>query len=138
MTVAIEAIPSEDTEAFTYLAFEYDNDLFTDVYENLTQIKKEKILTFNLDSNFFTIISGSYHTLRKRLSIPNIEKDKFSAKDIELKHTPNVYPLEYCQLHIENNYFYFTAYTFKAKKKVEFQSVNFDRAFIENLQKKCN
>jgi hypothetical protein len=78
MTVAIEAIPSEDTEAFTYLAFEYDNDLFTDVYENLTQIKKEKTLTFSLENNFFTIISGTYHTLRKRLSIPNIEKDKFS------------------------------------------------------------
>jgi hypothetical protein len=138
MTVAIEAIPSEDTEAFTYLAFKYDTDFFSDVYENLTQIKKEKTLTFSLENNFFTIISGSYHTLRKRLSIPNIEKDKFSIKEMELKHTPNVYPLEYCQLHIENNYFYFTAYTFKAKKKVEFQSVNFDRAFIENLRNKCN
>ena len=104
----------------------------------MTQIKKEKALTFNLENNFFTIISGSYHSLRKRVNILSVEKNKFSAKDIELKHTPNVFPLEYCQLHIEKNYFYFTAYTFKAKKKLEFQSVNFDKAFIEKLQKECN
>jgi len=137
MTVAIEAIPSEDSSLFTYLVFEYDKELFSDVHENLTQITKDGKLTFNLESNFFTIVRGAYHTLKRKLSITSIEKNKFSNSVMSLKTSQNIFPLEYCQLHIESNYFYFTAYTFKSKKKVEYQSINFDRTFIENLQKNC-
>jgi len=137
MTVAIEAIPSEDSSLFTYLVFEYDKELFSDVHENLTQITKDGKLTFNLESNFFTIVRGAYHTLKRKLSITSIEKNKFSNSVMSLKKSQNIFPLEYCQLHIESNYFYFTAHTFKSKKKVEYQSINFDRTFIENLQKNC-
>jgi hypothetical protein len=137
MTVAIEAIPSEDSSLFTYLVFEYDKELFSDVHENLTQISKDGKLTFNLESNFFTIVRGAYHTLKRKLSITSIEKNKFSNSVMSLKTSQNIFPLEYCQLHIESNYFYFTAHTFKSQKKVEYQSINFDRTFIENLQKNC-
>jgi hypothetical protein len=137
MTVAIEAIPSEDSSLFTYLVFEYDKELFSDVHENLTQITKDGKLTFNLESNFFTIVRGAYHTLKRKLSITSIEKNKFSNSVMSLKTSQNIFPLEYCQLHIESNYFYFTAHTFKSQKKVEYQSINFDRTFIENLQKNC-
>jgi len=137
MTVAIEAIPSEDSSLFTYLVFEYDKELFSDVHENLTQIAKDGKLTFNLESNFFTIVRGAYHTLKRKLSITSIEKNKFSNSVMSLKTSQNIFPLEYCQLHIESNYFYFTAHTFKSQKKVEYQSINFDRTFIENLQKNC-
>ena len=119
MTVAIEAIPSEDSSLFTYLVFEYDKDLFSDVHENLTQIKKDGRLTFNLENNFFTIVRGAHDTLRKKVSIASIEQNKFSTKVMTIKPSQNIFPLEYCQLHIESNYFYFTAYTFKSRKKVE-------------------
>lgn len=136
MNVAIEAIPSEDTSLFTYMLFEYDKEFFNDIYENLTEISKDNPLTFNLKQGYFTVIQGSYETVRKKISIANVEAEKYSKTDAKFNPSAYVFPLDYCQVHIDRNYFYFTAYTFKNRKKLEFQSINFDKIFLEKIRAK--
>jgi hypothetical protein len=104
MTVAIEAIPSEDSSLFTYLVFEYDKELFSDVHENLTQITKDGKLTFNLESNFFTIVRGAYHTLKRKLSITSIEKNKFSNSVMSLKTSQNNFWLKFNRFIISKSF----------------------------------
>ena len=135
MNVVIEAIPSEDTHLFSYLAFEFDKELLGDIYENLTSIKKDSQLVFKMEDGFLKCTEGGFESIRRRVSIPDVEKNKYHIKLNTFQNSPCTFNLVDCRLNIDNGFFYFTGITIKNRKKIEYQSVNFDRLVVEKLLK---
>jgi hypothetical protein len=135
MNVVIEAIPSEDTHLFSYLAFEYDKELLGDIHENLTSIKKDSQLVFKMEDGFLKCTEGGFESIRRRVSIPEVEKNKYYIKLNTFQKTPCTFDLIDCKLNIDNGFFFFSGMTIKNKKKLEYQSVNFDRIVLEKLIK---
>ncbi len=135
MNVVIEAIPSVDSHLFSYLSFEYDKELLSDIHENLTTIKKDSQLVFKMDDGFLKCTEGGYESIRRRVSIPDVEKNKYHIKLNTFQKSPCTFNLVDCRLNIDNGFFYFTGITIKNRKKIEYQSVNFDRNVVEKLLK---
>jgi hypothetical protein len=135
MNVVIEAIPSEDTHLFSYLAFEFDKELLGDIHENLTSIKKDSQLVFKMDDGFLKCTEGGFESIRRRVSIPEVEKNKYYIKLNTFQKAPCTFDLIDCKLNIDNGFFFFSGMTIKNKKKLEYQSVNFDRIVLEKLIK---
>lgn len=135
MNVVIEAIPSEDSHLFSYLAFEYDKELLNDIHENLTTIKKDSQLVFKMDDGFLKCTEGGFESIRKRVSIPEIEQNKYFIKLNTFQKAPCTFDLIDCKLNIDNGFFFFSGVTIKNKKKLEYQSINFDRIVLEKLIK---
>ena len=135
MNVVIEAIPSVDSHLFSYLVFDYDKELLSDIHENLTTIKKDSQLVFKMEDGFLKCTEGVFETIRRRVSISDVEKNKYYIKLNTFQKAPCTFDLIDCRLNIDNGFFYFTGITIKNRKKIEYQSVNFDRNVVEKLLK---
>ena len=139
MIVSFEASANVDTTLFGYFAMKYDPELFQDIKENLTEIKKTDLLSFPCDLDEIKLIYGEFHSVRRTLKVADVEANKFTTvfngnfDHILIKRFESV------KLNIDRDYFYFTGlYIAKGRKLIEFQSLNFDTRFIDSLQKAYN
>lgn len=138
MIISFEASANIDSDYLGYFLMEYDPDFFSDIKENITEISKPEPLSFSLDTSDVKLLYGTYHYLRRMITIPDIENNKFTDKvKIEFDHAKFKY-FNKVKLHIDKDYFYFTGYYETPKSQVEFQSLNFDARFIETLEKQYN
>lgn len=138
MIVSFEASANVDTTLFGYFSMRYNPDFFQDIRENLTDIKKDKLLSFSCDLNEIKLVYGEFHSIRRTLKIADVEANKFTTvfnsnfEHIIIKKFQSV------KLNIDRDYFYFTGLYVKGSKTIEFQSLNFDTRFIDSLQKAYN
>ncbi len=138
MIISFEASANIDTTSFGYFSMKYDPELFSDIKENITEISKKEALSFSLDTSDVKLLYGTYHYLRKMITVSDIESNKFTDKlRIDFDHA-RMKQFQKVNLHIDKDYFYFTGYYETSKSKIEFQSLNFDARFIDTLEKKYN
>ena len=137
MIISFEASANVDTTLFGYFSMQYDSDFFSDVKENLTEISKDDTLSFKLDPDDIKLLQGSYENVRRIISLPDVEKNKFTSVFRRNFDTSIFKKFKSAKLHIDRDYFYFTGHyeNKDGTKPVEFQSLNFDIRFIETLQK---
>lgn len=140
MIITFEASANIDTSSFGFFTMEYDPDLFSDIKENLTEISKDQPLDFKLDTDSVKLLVGQFHTVRRIISISDIEEYKFTNVLRRDFKASSFKKFKSAKLHIENDYFYFTGYYESSDKAIEFQSLNFDVRFIDSIEheyKKC-
>lgn len=138
MIVSFEASANVDTTLFGYFSMRYDPDFFQDIKENLTEIKKDKLLSFSCDLNEIKLVYGEFHSVRRTLKVSDVEANKFTTIfNGNFEHTL-IKKFESVKLFIDKDYFYFTGLYIKGSKTIEFQSLNFDTRFIDSLQKAYN
>jgi len=136
MIISFEAYANVDNGSFGYFSMKYDPELFSDIKENITEISKPEPLSFTVDTSDVKLLYGTFHYLRKMISIPDVENNKFTDKlKIEFGNA-RMKELKKVKLHIDRDYFYFTGCYETPKSQVEFQSLNFDARFIDSLEKK--
>lgn len=135
MNLIVEASPSEDTTLFSYMLLPNDKELFSDIHENITTIKKDSPLSFKFEDGYFKCTQGAYHNVHRSIKVSEIEENKFTFNTTNYVKSPNAFDLKECRLYIDHGFFYFTGFIVKNKRKIEFQSVNFDRFFVEKLLK---
>lgn len=136
MIVSFEASANVDTTLFGYFAMKYDPELFQDIKENLTEIKKTDLLSFPCDLDAIKLIYGEFHSVRRTIKVADVEANKFTTvfngnfEHILIKRFKSV------KLRIDRDYFYFTGlYIARGRKLIEFQSLNFDVRFIDSLKR---
>jgi hypothetical protein len=138
MIISFEASANVDTTYFGYFSMIYDQDFFNDIKVTLTEIPKDDILKFSMDTEKIKLLFGEIHTIRRVINIASIEKDKFS--DVFKINFNSLVAQRFISvsLNIDRDYFYFTAFyeSKKDKRIIEFQSLNFDVRFIDILQSK--
>ena len=78
MIISFEASANVDTTYFGYFSMIYDQDFFNDIKVTLTEIPKDVILKFSMDTEKIKLLFGEIHTIRRVINIASIEKDKFS------------------------------------------------------------
>ncbi len=140
MIISFEAYANVDTGSFGYFSMKYDPEFFMDIKENILEISKAEPLTFTLRNDEVKLLYGLYHSIRKLISISDVEKQKFTDVlkvdfgNITLKKLKEV------KLVIDRDYFYFVGnYKLpKCNQSIEFQSLNFDIRFIDSLDKTYN
>jgi len=140
MIISFEAYANVDNGSFGYFSMKYDPEFFNDIKENILEISKDEPLTFSLCIDDVKLLYGLYHSIRKLISISDVEKQKFTDVlkvdfgNITLKKLKDV------KLVIDKDYFYFVGNysTPKLNQTIEFQSLNFDARFIDSLEKKYN
>lgn len=140
MIISFEASANIDTTLFGYFSMEYDPELFSDIKENLTEISKNEPLSFKLNTDNVKLLQGAFHNIRRIISIPDIEQNKFTDVLKREFDTSTFKKFKQCKLHIDKDYFYFTGHYETGNNPIEFQSLNFDTRFIESLEykyKKC-
>jgi hypothetical protein len=138
MIISFEASANVDCEQLGYFSMKYDPELFSDIKENITEISKKEALSFSLDTSDVKLLYGTYHYLRKMITVSDIESNKFTDKlRIDFDHA-RMKQFQKVNLHIDKDYFYFTGYYENSKSKIEFQSLNFDARFIDTLEMKYN
>ena len=136
MIISFEASANVDCEQLGYFSMKYDPEFFSDIKENITEISKKEALSFSLDTSDVKLLYGTYHYLRKMITVTDIEDNKFTEKlRIDFDHA-RMKQFKKVKLHIDRDYFYFTGCYETSKSQVEFQSLNFDARFIESLEKK--
>ncbi len=138
MIISFEASANIDTTLFGYFSMQYDPEFFNDIKENLTEISKKDTLTFKLDPEEVKLLQGSYENVRRIISLPQVEKNKFTDVFKRNFDTSVFKKFKNVKLHIDKDYFYFTGHheNKDGTKPVEFQSLNFDVRFIESLENK--
>ena len=136
MIISFEASANVDTTSFGYFSMQYDPDLFSAIKENLTEISKDEPLNFKLDTDSVKLLEGQFHTVRRVVSIPDIEEHKFTSVLKRDFKTGSFKTFKTAKLHIDNDYFYFTGRYETKDKAIEFQSLNFDVRFIDSLEQK--
>jgi len=138
MIISFEASANVDTSLFGYFSMQYDPEFFSDIRENLTEISKEETLTFNLSPEEIKLLQGSYHNLKKVINISEVEQNKFTSVFTRKFDSTGFKIFKDVKLHIDRDYFYFTGFydTQKGTNPIEFQSLNFDVRFIENLEQR--
>lgn len=138
MIVSFEASANVDTTLFGYFAMKYDPDFFQDIRENLTEIKKDKLLSFSCDTDDIKLVYGEFHSVKKILRVPDVEANKFTTVfNAKFEHVMTK-RFESVKLNIDRDYFYFTGTYLRFSKPIEFQSLNFDTRFIDSLEKAYN
>jgi hypothetical protein len=138
MIISFEASANVDTEQLGYFSMKYDPEFFSDIKENITEISKSEPLSFSLDTEDVKLLYGAYHYVRKMITVTDIEDNKFTDKlKIDFDHS-RLKQFQKVKLHIDRDYFYFTGYYETPKNQIQFQSLNFDARFIDNLEKKYN
>ena len=139
MIVSFEASANVDTTLFGYFAMRYDPELFQDIRENLTEIHKDKLLSFPCDTENIKLVYGEFHSVKKILRVPDVEANKFTTVfNAKFEHVMTK-RFESVKLNIDRDYFYFTGlYIAKGRKLIEFQSLNFDTRFIDTVQNTYN
>lgn len=138
MIVSFEASANVDTTLFGYFAMRYDPDFFQDIKENLTEIKKDKLLSFSCELDEIKLVYGEFHSVRRTLKVSDVEANKFTTVfNANFEHTL-IKKFESVKLFIDKDYFYFTGLYIKGSKTIEFQSLNFDTRFIDSLRKAYN
>jgi hypothetical protein len=138
MIVSFEASANVDTTLFGYFAMKYDPELFQDIRENLTEIQKDKLLSFPCDTESIKLVYGEFHSVKKILRVPDVEANKFTTVfNAKFEHVITK-KFESVKLHIDRDYFYFTGTHIRNSKPIEFQSLNFDTRFIDSLEKAYN
>ncbi len=136
MIISFEASANVDCEQLGYFSMKYDPEFFSDIKENITEISKKEALSFSLDTSDVKLLYGTYHYLRKMITVSDIENNKFTDKlRIDFDHA-RMKQFKKVKLHIDRDYFYFTGYYETSKSKIQFQSLNFDARFIDTLEKK--
>ena len=137
MIISFEASANIDTTLFGYFSMQYDPEFFNDIKENLTEISKKDTLTFKLDPEEIKLLQGSYDNVRRIISLPDVEHNKVTSVFRRNFDTSVFKIFKNAKLHIDRDYFYFTGHyeNKDGTKPVEFQSLNFDARFIDNLQK---
>jgi len=78
MIISFEASANVDTTLFGYFSMEYDPELFNDIKENLTEISKEEPISFSLDTDEVKLLQGSYHNIKRVISVSDVEQNKFT------------------------------------------------------------
>ena len=138
MIISFEASANVDTTLFGYFSMQYDPEFFQDIKENLTEISKDDSLSFKLDPEEIKLLQGSYENVRRIISLPEVEQNKFTNVFRRSFDTSIFKKFKNVKLHIDRDYFYFTGFydTQKCKNPIEFQSLNFDVRFIESLENK--
>jgi hypothetical protein len=138
MIISFEASANIDTTLFGYFSMQYDPEFFSDIKENLTEISKKDTLSFKLDPEEIKLLQGSYENVRRIISLPEVEKNKYTNVFKRNFDTSVFKKFKNVKLHIDKDYFYFTGFyaTQKGTNPVEFQSLNFDVRFIESLENK--
>ena len=138
MIISFEASANIDTTLFGYFSMQYDPEFFSDIKENLTEISKKDTLSFKLDPEEVKLLHGSYENVRRIISLPEVEKNKFTNVFKRKFETSVFKKFKNVKLHIDKDYFYFTGFyaTQKGTNPIEFQSLNFDVRFIESLENK--
>ena len=136
MIISFEASANVDTTLFGYFSMEYDPELFNDIKENLTEISKEEPISFSLDTDELKLLQGSYHNIKRVISVSDVEQNKFTDVLKREFDSSTFKKFKQCKLHIDNDYFYFTGFYDKETNPIEFQSLNFDTRFIESLEYK--
>jgi hypothetical protein len=108
----------------------------TDIKENLTEISKDDIISFKLDPEEVKLLQGSYENVRRIISLPEVEKNKYTNVFKRNFDTSVFKKFKHVKLHIDRDYFYFTGHheNKDGTKPVEFQSLNFDVRFLESLE----
>ena len=136
MIISFEASANIDTTLFGYFSMQYDPEFFSDIKENLTEISKKDTLSFKLDPEEVKLLQGSYENVRRIISLPQVEKNKFTDVFKRNFDTSVFKKFKNVKLHIDRDYFYFTGHheNKDGTKPVEFQSLNFDVRFIESLE----
>ena len=138
MIISFEASANIDTTLFGYFSMQYDPEFFSDIKENLTEISKKDTLSFKLDPEEVKLLHGSYENVRRIISLPEVEHNKFTNVFKRKFDTSVFKKFKNVKLHIDKDYFYFTGFyaTQKGTNPIEFQSLNFDVRFIESLENK--
>ena len=136
MIISFEASANVDTTLFGYFSMIYDPEFFNDIKENLTEIKKDNVISFSCDLDTVKLVYGEFHSVKKILRIADVEESKFTTVyKAKFDHVMTK-RFESVKLHIDKEYFYFTGtYVTKQNKFIEFQSLNFDARFIDSLEK---
>ena len=136
MIISFEASANVDTTLFGYFSMQYDSEFFSDIKENLTEISKDDIISFKLDPEEVKLLQGSYENVRRIISLPEVEKNKFTNVFKRKFDTSVFKKFKNVKLHIDKDYFYFTGRheNKDGTKPVEFQSLNFDVRFLESLE----
>lgn len=136
MIISFEASANVDTNSFGYFSLRYDPELFQDIKENLTEIKKSEVLSFPVNLDDVRLTFALHHTVRKTISLSEVEKQKFtSVYKANFDHFQNK-RFKSVKLNIDKDYFYFTGTYAKSKTEIiQFQSLNFDARFIDTLEK---
>ncbi len=136
MIISFEASANVDSDYLGYFSMKYDPELFSDIKENITEISKPEPLSFTVDTSDVKLLYGTFHYLRKMISIPDVENNKFTDKlKIEFGNA-RMKEFKKVKLHIDRDYFYFTGCYETSKSNIQFQSLNFDARFIDLLEKK--
>ena len=138
MIISFEASANVDTTLFGYFSMQYDPEFFSDIKENLTEISKEDTITFKLNPEEIKLLQGSYENVRRIISLPEVEENKFTSVFRRSFDTSIFKTFKNIKLHIDRDYFYFTGFydNLKGTNPIEFQSLNFDVRFIENLEQR--
>ena len=138
MIISFEASANIDTTSFGYFSMIYDKDFFDDIKVTLTEIPKDDTLRFSMDTEKIKLLFGEHYSMRRIITISEIEKDKFT--DVFKMGFNSVVVKRFISvaLNIDRDYFYFTAFyeSKKDKRIIEFQSLNFDVRFINMLHNK--
>jgi hypothetical protein len=135
MIVSFEASANIDTRLFGYFTMKYDPEFFQDIRENLTEISKNDLLTFSCDTDSIKLIYGEYSSVKRIIKVSDVEQKRFTDvynSDFNHRATKR---FESVKLNIDQDYFYFTGlYVGVGKQLIEFQSLNFDKRFIDSLE----
>ena len=136
MIISFEASANVDTTLFGYFSMQYDSEFFSDIKENLTEISKDDIISFKLDPEEVKLLHGSYENVRRIISLPEVEKNKYTNVFKRNFDTSVFKKFKNVKLHIDRDYFYFTGHheNKDGTKPVEFQSLNFDVRFLVSLE----
>jgi hypothetical protein len=135
MIVSFEASANIDTRLFGYFTMKYDPEFFQDIRENLTEISKNDLLTFSCDTDSIKLIFGEYSSVKRIIKVSDVEQKRFTDKfNSDFNHRATK-KFESVKLNIDQDYFYFTGlYVGVGKQLIEFQSLNFDKRFIDSLE----
>ena len=138
MIISFEASANVDTTLFGYFSMQYDPEFFSDIKENLTEISKKETLSFKLSPEEIKLLQGSYDNIKKVISISEVEQNKFTSVFKRKFDSTGFKMFRNVNLHIDRDYFYFTGFydNLKGTNPIEFQSLNFDVRFIENLEQR--
>ena len=125
---------SSKKACFSFLAFRYDDDFFSDIKESLTH--NHSSISFPVNYDFFDIFKfKSRDNVNPRIDKNHIKLHKFSSIDTpkNIKYNKVIHPNDFVRnirLHVIQNTFHFEVNSIGGES---FNTKDFDESFIDTL-----
>jgi hypothetical protein len=120
----------DTVKTHNFLVFNYDQDFFFDILENLTD-GEDKSLSFPVHSDFFDLYRyKEKHTFKGKIDLETLEKNKFCHIEKFRKVIDPSDVVDTARLYVYDNTFHFAV---KTVYQFSYSTLDFDAKFIKEI-----